>query len=99
MEQARESRKVGLAILISLLLHLIVGFSLAAFGSAFTPAMPLEEKPVELTIVDSSTEPPADVPKDPVYMETDPAKESVEKPNEQTFESNANSIAASEVPA
>jgi outer membrane biosynthesis protein TonB len=32
-------------------------------------------------------------------METDPSKESAEKPKEQTFESNANSIAASKLPA
>jgi outer membrane biosynthesis protein TonB len=32
-------------------------------------------------------------------METAPSKESVEKPKEQTFESNANSIAASKLPA
>ena len=32
-------------------------------------------------------------------METAPSKESAEKPKEQTFESNANSIAASKLPA
>jgi TonB family protein len=32
-------------------------------------------------------------------METDPAKESQEKPKDETFESNANSIGASELPA
>jgi outer membrane biosynthesis protein TonB len=99
MEQTKEHRKLGLAILISLFLHLVVGYSLAAFGSAFTPARPLEDKPVELTMVDLSATPPPLVPKDPPFMETAPSKESAEKPKEQTFESNANSIAASELPA
>src|SRR5688572_4265133 len=99
MEQGKERRKLGLAILISLSLHFLVGFSLAAFGSAFTPELPLEEKPVELTIVDLSATPPPLVPKDPPFMETAPAKESKEKPKEQTFESNANSVAASKLPA
>jgi hypothetical protein len=99
MEQTKERRKLGLAILISLLLHFLVGFSLAAFGSALTPAPPLEDKPVELTIVDLSATPPPLAPKDPPFMETAPSKESAEKPKEQTFESNANSIAASKLPA
>lgn len=99
MEQTKEHRKLGLAILISLFLHLAVGYSLAAFGSAFTPALPMEDKPVELTIVDLSAPPPPLAPKNPPFMETDPSKESVEKPKEQTFESNANSIAASKLPA
>jgi outer membrane biosynthesis protein TonB len=99
MEQKRESRKIALAILISLLLHFLVGFSLAAFGSSFTPTPPFEDKPVELTIVDLSARPPPSAPKDPPFMETAPDKESAEKPKEQTFESNANSIAASKLPA
>jgi outer membrane biosynthesis protein TonB len=99
IEQTKESRKIALAILISLFLHLLVGFSLAAFGSALAPAPPLEDKPVELTIVDLSAQPPPLAPKDPPFMETAPAKESAEKPKEQTFESNANSIAASKLPA
>jgi outer membrane biosynthesis protein TonB len=99
MEQTKEHRTLGLAIVISLFLHLVVGYSLAAFGSAFTPALPLEDKPVELTIVDLSATPPPLVPKNPPFMETAPSKESTEKPKEQTFESNANSIAASKLPA
>ena len=99
MEQTKERRKLGLAIVISLFLHLVVGYSLAAFGGAFTPALPLEEKPVELTIVDMSATPPPLVPKNPPFMETAPSRESAEKPKEQTFESNANSIAASKLPA
>jgi outer membrane biosynthesis protein TonB len=99
MEQTKERRKVGLAIVISLFLHFVVGYSLAAFGSASTPALPVDDKPVELTMVDLSATPPPQVPKDPPFMETDPSRESAEKPKEQTFESNANSIAASKLPA
>jgi outer membrane biosynthesis protein TonB len=99
MEQTKDYRKLGLAIVISLFLHLVIGFSLAAFGGAFTPALPLENKPVELTIVDLSTTPPPLVPKNPPFMETAPSKQTAEKPKEQTFESNANSIAASKLPA
>lgn len=98
MEQRRDYRTLGLAIVISLFVHLVIGFSLAAFGSAFTPTIPtVDEKPVELTLVDLSTKPL--LPKNPPYLETAPSKEKVEKPKEQTFESNANSIAASKLPA
>ncbi len=99
MEQTKDYRTLGLAIVISLFLHLVIGYSLAAFGSAFTPALPLEDKPVELTIVDLSATPPPIVPKNPPFMETAPSKQTAEKPKEQTFESNANSIAASKLPA
>lgn len=99
MQQTKESRKLGLAILISLFLHFVVAYSLAALGGAVSPSFPLEDKPVELTIVDLSATPPPLVPKDPPFMETAKSKESAEKPKEQTFESNANSIAASKLPA
>lgn len=99
MAQTKESRKLGLAILISLFLHFVVAFSLAAFGGAMSPPLPLEDRPVELTIVDLSATPPPLVPKDPPFLETAKSRESAEKPKEQTFESNANSIAASELPA
>src|SRR5436190_10319208 len=99
MEQTKQYRTVGLAILISLFLHLVIGYSLAAFGGAFTPALPIEDKPVELTIVDLSASPPPLVPKNPPFMETAPSRQTAEKPKEQTFESNANSVAASKLPA
>ena len=95
--KTKESRKLGLAILISLFLHFVVAYSLAAFGGAMGPSLPLEDKPVELTIVDLSATPPPLVPKDPPFMETAKSRESAEKPKEQTFESNAN-IAASKLP-
>jgi outer membrane biosynthesis protein TonB len=99
MEQTKERRKLALAILISLFLHLAVGYSLAAFGGAFKPTPPPDDTPSELTIVDLSAPPPPLVPKNPAYMQTDSSKESAEKPKEQTFESNANSLAASKQPA
>ena len=55
----KQGRKLGLAILISLMLHLAIGFSLAAFGNVFTPPPPIEDEPAELTLMDLSTPPPA----------------------------------------
>jgi outer membrane biosynthesis protein TonB len=98
MEQKKQRRKLGFAVLISVLLHLAVGYSLAAFGSVFTPPNPPEDAPSELTIMDLS-EAPAPVPKNPQFIETEESKESAEKPKDQTFESNANSVAASKLPA
>jgi hypothetical protein len=96
-EEKKQGRKLGFAILFSLILHLAVGFSLAAFGNVSTPTIPPEEAPSELTIMDLSPARPP-VEKNPQFVETDKAKESAEKPKEQTFESNANSLAASEAP-
>lgn len=96
MERRKESRKLGWAILVSLFLHLVVAYSLAAFSGASLPPVSVDDKPAELTIVDLSEAP--SVPKNPAFMETDPSKESAEKPKEQTFESNANSVAASNIP-
>ena len=94
-QDKKQARKLGLAILISLILHLAVGFSLAAFGNVFTPPpIPEEEKPSELTLMDLAPMPEKE--KNPQFVEVDKSKESAEKPKEQTFESNANSQAASE---
>jgi outer membrane biosynthesis protein TonB len=96
-EEKKQGRKLGFAILISLILHLAVGFSLAAFGNVSTPsAIPLDEAPPELTMMDLSHAPEKE--KNPQFVETDKSKESAEKPKEQTFESNANSLAASQAP-
>ncbi len=94
-QDKKQGRKLGFAILISIILHLAVGFSLAAFGNVFTPpAVPEDEKPAELTLMDLSPPPP--VEKNPAFVDVDKSKESAEKPKDQTFESNANSLAASE---
>lgn len=95
MEAKKQRRKVGFALLVSVVLHLLVGFSLAAFGTVFTPPLPVDESAPELTLVDLAEAPPP-TPKNPQFIETDKSKESAEKPKDQTFESNANSVAASE---
>src|SRR6266581_3427775 len=92
-----DARTVLWALLAAILIHLMVAFLLAVFGGVFSPAAPIEEKPVELTFVDLSPAPL--VPKNSAFMETDESKKSAEPPKEKTFESNANSIAASELPA
>ncbi|MGI9088998.1 MAG: hypothetical protein ACR2HH_14855 [Chthoniobacterales bacterium] len=81
-------------MLASLLLHVVIGLSLAAFNNGSTP-LPPEDAPTELTVIDLSAPPPPVKP-NPAYIET--ARESAEAPQEKTFESNANSIAASSVP-
>jgi outer membrane biosynthesis protein TonB len=96
IDRKQEARKVLWALLAALFIHLVVAYTLAALGGAFSPAFPVEEKPVELTMVDLSPVPL--VPKNSAFMETDESKRSAE-PKEKTFESNANSIAASELPA
>ncbi len=95
--RTRERRKVLWAVLASVLIHLAVAFSLAAFSKAEPPLVADEEKPSELTLMDIA--PPPDVPKNPAFVQTDPAKASAEKPKEQTFESNENSIGASSATA
>lgn len=100
MQLTNERRKLWGAIIASIFIHLVVAFSLAGFGGG-AAAEPLadEEKPPELTLVDLSPVAPPLVPRNPSYLETNPSKESVEAPKEQTFESNANSVAASTLPA
>jgi outer membrane biosynthesis protein TonB len=89
-----EGRTVLLALLAAILIHLLVAFFLAAFGGVFSPATPVEEKPAELTFMDLS---PA-AQKNSAFIENDESKKAPE-PKEKTFESNANSIAASELAA
>ena len=97
IDRKQEARKVLWALLAALFIHLVVAYTLAALGGAFSPLLPVEEKPVELTLVDLPAKPLA--PKNAAFIETDESKQSVEPPKEKTFESNANSIAASELPA
>jgi outer membrane biosynthesis protein TonB len=96
-----EARKILWALLAALFIHLAVGYFIATFSGIFSRTVQVEEdKPVELTFVDLSPPPPA-VPaqKNSMFMETDESKASVEPPKEKTFESNANSVAASQLPA
>ena len=94
-------RKILWALLAALFLHLLIGYGIARFSGIFSsPIVVEEDKPVELTIVDLSTPPPVPAAqKNTMFMETDESKQSVEPPKEKTFESNANSIAASQQPA
>ncbi len=92
-----DARTVFLALLAAIFLHLAVACLLAALSGVFSPATPFDEKPVELTFVDLS--PAQLVSKNPAFIETDESKKSAEAPREKTFESNAHSIAASELPA
>ncbi len=98
VDRRNEARKVLWAFLAAIFIHLVVACFLAAWGGIFSPALPVSEKPVELTIVDLSTPPPI-APKNSAFMETDESKQSADQPKEKTFESNANSIAASQLPA
>src|SRR5438132_9233250 len=88
-----ETRTVLLALLAAILIHLLVAFFLAAFGGVFSPATPVEDKPSELTFMDLAPT----APKNSAFIETDESK--APEPKEKTFESNANSIGASELAA
>jgi len=99
MERKRERRTLLLAIVASILLHFAVAISLASFGDKLQPSLPDdEEKPSELTLVDLAPAPPV-VNKNAPFIETPENRQTKEEPKEKTFESNANSIGASELPA
>lgn len=99
MKERRERRKIAWAIAASVFVHALVAYSLAAFSGVFTPPAlaDVEDKPPEMTLVDLTPAAPAE--RNPAFVETDPAHAAKEAPKEQTFVSNANSIAASNVPA
>ena len=90
-----DARTISWALLAAILIHLVVAFLLAAFSGVFSPSVPFEEKPVELTFVDLS---PALASKNSAFIETDESIKAPE-PKDKTFESNANSIGASELAA
>src|SRR5881392_4408297 len=91
----QNARTVFWALLVAILIHLLVAFLLAAFSGFFSPALPAPEKPVELTFMDLS---PASNSKNSAFIETDESKKAPE-PKDKTFESNANSVGASELAA
>src|SRR5205807_9058047 len=92
-ERKQEARKILWALLAALGIHLLIGYTLAVFGGLlYSPFSVIEEeKPVELTFVDL----PAAQPKNAMFIPNDESKQT-EQPKEKTFESNANSIGASE---
>src|SRR5438876_6015708 len=96
LDHEYNARTILWALLAAILIHLIVAFLLAAFSGVFSPTVPFEEKPAELTLVDLS--PTSLAPKNSAFIETDESKKAPE-PKDKTFESNANSIGASELDA
>jgi outer membrane biosynthesis protein TonB len=89
-----NARTVFWALLVAILIHLVVAFLLAAFSGFFSPALPTPEKPVELTFMDL---PAASASKNSAFIETEDKK--APEPKDKTFESNANSVGASELAA
>ena len=96
MSREQERRNIWLAVLASLFLHVVVALSLATFNSAAMPLPAEEDKPVELTMVDLAAAPQSPSVRSIllIWRQTHP-RNPREKPKEKTFESNANSIAAS----
>src|SRR5262245_37001195 len=95
-DDEQDARMILWALLAAILIHLIVAFLLAAFSGFFSPSLPAPEKPVELTFMDLS--PASMVSKNSAFIENDESKKAPE-PKDKTFESNANSIGASELAA
>src|SRR3984893_14695809 len=97
-ERKQEMRKVFLALLIAVVIHLLIGYSLAVYGGLlYAPfSVAEEDKPVELSFVDLSATPAPT--KNTIFVPNDESKQT-EAPKDKTFESNANSTAASEQPA
>jgi outer membrane biosynthesis protein TonB len=93
-ERKKEGRKILVALLAAILIHLLIGYGLAVFGGLLYQPFSVseEEKPVELTFMDLATPAPT---KNTMFVQNDESKQT-EQPKEKTFESNANSIAASE---
>ncbi len=84
-------------MLASIVVHLMVGLSLAAFGSNTRDTAIEKEKPPQLTIMQlAEPTPPPLVPKNAPMTTVDPARKSAVAPKEKTFEANENSIAAAE---
>src|SRR3984893_6115231 len=98
MDRKQEARKILWEFLAARFIHLVVASFLATWCGIFSPSLPVSEKPVELTLVDLPT-PPQIAPKNSAFRETDESKQSAQPPKEKTFESNANSMAASQLPA
>jgi hypothetical protein len=93
-DHEQDTRMILWALLVAILIHLLVAFLLAAFSGFFSPGLPTPEKPVELTFMDLS---PASAAKNSAFIETDDKQ--APEPKDKTFESNANSIGASELAA
>ena len=85
------------AVLASIVAHLLIGLSLAAFGGEQQDIALEEQQVPQLTIMqEPEPTPPPLVPKHAPMTTVDPARKSAEAPKEKTFEANENSIAAAE---
>jgi outer membrane biosynthesis protein TonB len=93
-DHEQDARMIFWALLVAILIHVLVAFFLAAFSGFFSPALPTPEKPVELTLMDLS---PTSASKNSAFIETE--DKNAPEPKDKTFESNANSIGASELAA
>src|SRR5438874_2366397 len=91
-----DRRTVVWALLAAVAIHFVVAFFLAAFSGVFSPSVPMQEQPPELSFVDLSSASLS--PKNSAFIENDESKKAPE-PKDKTFESNANSIGASELAA
>ncbi len=100
-ERRQELRKIGWALLAALLLHVVVGSLMAAFSGFFQRDLPVEDKPLELTLVDMP--PPLQVEEkkqtNAMFRMTDPTHETTEKPKDAVEQSNATTLGGSELPA
>ena len=94
-DREQDARMIFWALLAAILIHLLAAFLLAAFSGFLSPSLPAPEKPVELTFMDLS--PASMASKNSAFIETDDKK--APEPKDKTFESNANSIGASELAA
>src|SRR5215813_855231 len=94
-DHEHDARMILWAVLVAILIHLLAAFLLAAFSGFLSPSLPAPEKPVELTFMDLS--PASMASKNSAFIETDDKK--APEPKDKTFESNANSIGASELAA
>src|SRR5262245_13855183 len=93
-DHEQDTRMIFWALLVAILIHLLAAFLLAAFSGFLSPSLPAPEKPVELTLMDLS---PTSASKNSAFIEPDDKK--APEPKDKTFESNANSIGASELAA
>lgn len=96
-EPNRDRRKVWWAVLASVVLHVLIGLSLAAFGGNRQDVALEEPQVPQLTIMqEPEPTPPPVVPKNAPMVTVDPARKSAIKPKEKTFEANEDSVAAAE---
>src|ERR1043166_3742184 len=95
-DRKQEARKVLWAFLAAIFIHLLIGYGLAVSSGIFSSSQPIadEEKPMEMTLMDLTPAPPP-AQKNTMFVENDESKQ-VPEPKDKTFESNANSVGATE---